>query len=58
MADRIIEMVKSNPKITQIEMAEQLDVSYRTLQRKMDDLKDSGKIARKGGKRYGYWEIN
>lgn len=58
MADRIIEALKDNPKATQKELVAQLGVPYRTLQRKMDDLKTKGKIIRNGGKRYGYWKIN
>ena len=29
----------------------------RTIQRGLDVLKDKGIIERKGGKRYGYWEV-
>ena len=57
LADRIIKALKEAPQITQKELVSMLDVPYRTLQRKMDDLKAEGRIIRKGGKRFGYWEI-
>ena len=57
LADRIIEAFQSNPKVTQTELAKQLDVSYRSLQRKMDELKAAGRIERIGGKRYGKWVV-
>jgi len=57
LADRIIKALKEAPQITQKELVSMLDVPYRTLQRKMDDLKAEGRIIRKGGKRFGYWEV-
>lgn len=57
LADRIIKALKEAPQITQKELVLMLDVPYRTLQRKMDELKVEGRIMRKGGKRFGYWEI-
>lgn len=57
LADRIIEAFQSNPKVTQAELAKQLDISHRSLQRKMDELKVAGRIERIGGKRYGKWVV-
>ena len=56
-ADTVAETLKKNPKITQKELVEQFDISRRTLQRKLNELKEKGKIIRKGGMRYGYWEV-
>ncbi len=57
LADRIIKALKEAPQITQKELVLMLDVPYRTLQRKMEELKVEGRIIRKGGKRFGYWEV-
>ncbi|MCI8845605.1 MAG: HTH domain-containing protein, partial [Lachnospiraceae bacterium] len=38
-------------------MARKLSVNRRTIQRSLDVLKSKGTIERKGGKRYGYWEV-
>ena len=57
LADRVIAALKENPRATQKGLAALLDIPYRTLQRKMDELKEEGKIIRKDGKRYGYWEV-
>lgn len=57
LTDRIIEVLQNNPKVTQTELAKQLDVPYRSLQRKMDELKATGRIERIGGKRYGKWVV-
>ena len=57
LADTVAEPLKKNPKITQKELVEQFDISRRTLQRKLNELKEKGKIIRKGGMRYGYWEV-
>lgn len=41
----------------QRDMARQLSVNRRTIQRGLEVLKSRGMIERKGGKRYGYWEV-
>lgn len=54
---KILALLKENASITTTEMAERLSVNRRTIQRGLDVLKAKRKIERKGGKRYGYWEI-
>lgn len=49
--------LENDPQVTQMKLAKLLNVSQRTLQRKMDALKMMGKIERVGGKRYGYWKV-
>lgn len=58
LVDKIIEVIQNDPKITQVELVKILNIPYRSLQRKMDEMKDSGRIERIGGKRYGHWKIN
>jgi ATP-dependent DNA helicase RecG len=58
LADKIIAILKSNPQVTQGEVAEKVKVSVPTVKRTMKMLSDSGRIVRKGGKRYGYWKVN
>lgn len=58
LAAQIIEVIQNEPKVTQKELVKILDIPYRSLQRKMDEMKESGRIARIGGKRYGHWQIN
>ena len=54
---KILALLKENAFMTTTEMAKRLFVNKRTVQRGLDVLKDKGIIERKGGKRYGYWEI-
>ena len=54
---RIVEAIKENPQIKQEEMVNTLNISRRTLQRKMLELQEKWKIIRVDGKRYGHWEI-
>ncbi len=54
---KILALLKENASITTTEMARQLSVNRRTIQRALEILKSKGAIERKGGKRYGYWEI-
>lgn len=54
---KIIAILNENPSITQDTLAKELGVSLRSLKRIMGKLVENGKIERKGGKRYGYWDI-
>ncbi len=58
LPDSIIALLKINPQITQGEIAEATKVSVPSIKRTMKILSDNGKIVRKGGKRYGHWEVN
>ena len=39
------------------EMAERLGVTTRTIERQMKKLRESERVLRVGGKRYGHWEV-
>ncbi|SEP83833.1 Winged helix-turn-helix DNA-binding [Lachnospiraceae bacterium NE2001] len=58
LADKIIVLIKENPRIKQEEIAEAVKVSVPSVKRTMKILSDKGRIVRKDGKRYGYWEVN
>lgn len=57
LADRIIAIISSDKTITVVEISDILDVPKRTVEREIKNLRERGMIARKGGRRYGYWEI-
>ena len=57
LADSIIMLINGNPKMTQEELADATKVSVPSIKRTMKILSDNGRIVRKGGKRYGHWEI-
>lgn len=57
LTDRIMAVLKENPKITQRDLAKQLRISYRSVQKYMKQLQEQGLITRVGGKRYGHWEV-
>ena len=54
---RVLALIANNNNITMSQIADQLEVSYKTVQRFMDKLKEAGRVERKGGKRFGYWKI-
>jgi len=58
LESRLLIVLKGNPKIKQMDLVAELNTSRATVQRLMKELVDSGKIERKGGKRYGYWKIH
>lgn len=55
---KIIEIIEKNNKITQMEMAEILNVSRDIIKRNINKLKNNQYIERIGSKKAGYWKIN
>ena len=54
---RILDMIATKQDISMSVMADQMGISYKTVQRAINHLKETGRIRRSGGKRFGYWEI-
>jgi len=54
---KIIVMLNENANLTQMELAEAFHVSVPTIKRAIKKLMDSGRILRKGRKRFGYWDV-
>jgi len=55
--NKIIEIIKNNNKILLQEIANQLDVSRRTIRRDIEKLKKQNRIKRIGSEKGGHWEI-
>ena len=53
----IIELIKENNKITQVEISKILGVSRDVIKRNIKKLKDNNKIVRIGNRNSGYWKI-
>ena len=58
MVLRLIELLREEPDISQEALGERLGTTRRVVQKHISALKDSGRIVRIGGKRYGHWQIN
>ena len=58
MVLKIIEKIKEQPDISQEALGESIGVTRRVVQKYINVLKESGRIERVGGKRYGHWKIN
>lgn len=54
---QILDMILGNPQITQINMADRLNTTPKTVQRGIATLKEKGIIERIGSNKKGYWEI-
>ena len=55
--DLIINIIKQNPRISAAEIAKQLCISSRGVEKQIRKLREYGIIRRKGGRFGGYWEI-
>ena len=55
--NNLISILKQNPNITQTELAKELSLSRRTIQRMMKELMNASRIKRVGSTRTGHWEI-
>ncbi|NJM94640.1 MAG: winged helix-turn-helix transcriptional regulator [Cytophagales bacterium] len=53
----MLQTIEKNKDITVPELAIMLDVSPRTIERHLKELKDGGKIRRTGSRKTGHWEI-
>ena len=53
----IFDKIKQDNKITTTQLANQLNISKRTILRDIEKLKQQNKIKRTGDERTGYWEI-
>lgn len=53
----LLQLISKNPSITQIQLAEKMQVTDRTIKRKMKSLQEKGLIQRIGGKRNGKWIV-
>ena len=54
----IVELLMQNPKITQMEMAEKLDLTRKQVQNVIKGLQEDGIIEREGSNRNGKWIVN
>jgi len=55
--DLIITIIRQNPRVTTAEIAMQLNMSSRGVEKQIRKLREAGKIKRNGGRFGGYWEI-
>ena len=57
LGEKIVILLKEKPTITQSEIAMYFGKSVPSIKRTMKKLLESGHIVRKGGRRYGQWEV-
>jgi len=58
LESKILERLKQEPATNQTTLANLFSVSVPTIKRITKKMSDKGSIVRKGGKRFGYWEIH
>ena len=56
--EHLLDLVRKNPTITMAQMADELKMSQRQVERWIADLKEQGKLVRVGARRNGRWEVN
>ncbi|WP_405328838.1 winged helix-turn-helix domain-containing protein [Fibrobacter sp.] len=54
---KILEIILSNPRINQAEIAEQLNLHRVSVAKSMSKLQKEGVLKRVGSNKNGYWEI-
>ena len=53
----VLKLLHKNPKMKQSEVAARIGKSDRTVKRITDSLKEKNAVARRNGKRNGWWEV-
>ena len=56
--DKILEIIKNNPKITAYDLSKQFNVTDRTIKRDLKVLTDERIIEYIGSAKDGYWKVN
>lgn len=56
-AQRIIDMVISNPMMTREKMADELGISLDGVKKQIKNLRDRGILVHEGSDKAGYWRI-
>lgn len=52
-----MEMIQENPKVTQVDMTDEIGISKRAVQKSIKEMVDKGIIQRVGAARGGYWKV-
>ena len=55
---KILNLISADPKISATALARTLSLGKRTVERYIKELRDEGKLMRRGSARGGYWKIN
>jgi len=55
--ERVLQLVKESPRITQTELVAELNISRSTVQKHLANLKASGRLRRIGPDKVGHWEV-
>jgi predicted HTH transcriptional regulator len=58
LEESIINLIRENDSITVKEMVKVLNISEKTIKRRIAELKNANKLNRKGSKKTGKWVIN
>ena len=56
-ADRLLELIRGNPKITFAEMVSAAGISRSAIQKHIERLKDAQRLRRVGPDKGGHWEV-
>ncbi len=56
-AKKIIELLEAEPCLTIRDISEQLGISTRAVEKNIQTLKKSGRLARSGSRKTGHWEV-
>ena len=56
-ADRLLELIRGNPKITFAEMSSATGISRSAIQKHIERLKDAQRLRRVGPDKGGHWEV-
>lgn len=55
--EKILLLLRNNPKMTALQLAANLNISKRQIERAIASLKSVGKLERIGATKNGYWNV-
>jgi predicted HTH transcriptional regulator len=57
MSEQILSLIRANPKVTIVKLAQTLNVTPRTIERAIANLKPHSKLERISSTKSGYWQV-
>lgn len=55
--EKIINIIRDNPTVTQLELSNMLQISTKTIEKHIKNLREDGIIRRVGPDKGGHWEV-
>jgi len=57
-SEKILGLISTNPHITIKQLAGEIGITERSIERNLQNLQEQDLLVRRGGRKEGYWELS